>query len=116
MFSRKRPKGKHDELLLGSHVFHHVGALAVERDSHGRVATHAPQSRYAKAATAKLHRYGEGEFCKFTIPGNYPLEGVYAIISGDRPMYIGECVDLSKRYNAGYGNISPRNCFEDERI
>jgi hypothetical protein len=26
-------------------------------------------------------------------------------------MYIGECVNLSSRYNAGYGQISPRNCF-----
>jgi len=26
--------------------------------------------------------------------------------------YVGECDDLFKRYGMGYGNISPRNCFE----
>jgi len=27
-------------------------------------------------------------------------------------VYVGECVNLSSRYNNGYGNISPRNCYE----
>jgi hypothetical protein len=26
--------------------------------------------------------------------------------------YVGECASLSARFNAGYGNISPRNCFK----
>ena len=26
--------------------------------------------------------------------------------------YIGECANLSKRFNMGYGNISPKNCFK----
>jgi hypothetical protein len=25
--------------------------------------------------------------------------------------YVGECRDLVKRFNSGYGQISPRNCF-----
>jgi hypothetical protein len=29
--------------------------------------------------------------------------------------YIGECVNRSKRFNAGYGNISPKNCFKGGR-
>jgi hypothetical protein len=29
----------------------------------------------------------------------------------DRPFYIGECENLSDRFNNGYGRISPRNCF-----
>ena len=27
-------------------------------------------------------------------------------------MYIGECIDLSNRFNYGYGHIAPRACFE----
>jgi len=27
-------------------------------------------------------------------------------------MYIGETVDLYKRFNTGYGNISPKNCYQ----
>lgn len=26
--------------------------------------------------------------------------------------YVGECTNLSARFNAGYGNISPKNCFK----
>ncbi|MGE5552075.1 MAG: GIY-YIG nuclease family protein, partial [Bacteroidota bacterium] len=26
--------------------------------------------------------------------------------------YVGECEDLAVRYNTGYGQISPRNCYE----
>lgn len=29
----------------------------------------------------------------------------------DEIVYIGEGVNLYKRFNMGYGNISPRNCF-----
>ncbi len=39
------------------------------------------------------------------------MSGVYAITAGDDVKYIGECQRLSERYNMGYGNISPRNCF-----
>jgi hypothetical protein len=28
------------------------------------------------------------------------------------PQYVGECANLSARFNAGYGNISPKNCFK----
>lgn len=27
-------------------------------------------------------------------------------------MYVGLCDNLSARFNAGYGNISPKNCYE----
>ncbi len=36
---------------------------------------------------------------------------MYALVVGGAVKYVGECVDLSSRYNMGYGNISPRNCF-----
>ena len=37
--------------------------------------------------------------------------GVYALVVDDVVRYIGECEDLGKRFNAGYGNISPKNCY-----
>ena len=33
------------------------------------------------------------------------------ILLDEKPKYVGECEDLAKRWNMGYGNISPRNCF-----
>jgi hypothetical protein len=42
------------------------------------------------------------------------LAGVYAVTVDDGIVYVGECQNLSERFNArGYGTISPRNCFED---
>lgn len=37
--------------------------------------------------------------------------GVYALFLNEELMYIGQCEDFGKRYNQGYGQISPRNCF-----
>ena len=62
-----------------------------------------------------LHAYGSGPFCKFKIPNRgYETFGVYAlIIDGDQaaPRYVGKTENLAKRFNMGYGNISPKNCF-----
>ena len=37
---------------------------------------------------------------------------MYVILVDDLIEYVGECDDLFKRFGMGYGNISPRNCFE----
>ena len=71
-----------------------------------------PQSRYSNKNKLSLNRYGKGPFCKFTIPKDYKVGGVYAIIVNEELKYIGECVNLPSRFNTGYGNISPRNCFK----
>jgi len=55
--------------------------------------------------------YGKGPFGKFRIPNNYNVSGVYAVVVEGELKYIGECLNLSSRYNMGYGIISPRNCF-----
>jgi hypothetical protein len=70
-----------------------------------------PQSRYANTKQLGLNKYGAGPFCKFAISSTYAECGVYAITVNAQVMYIGECVNLSSRYNAGYGQISPRNCY-----
>ena len=41
--------------------------------------------------------------------GNYLT---FDIVTNDRLAYIGECQDFSQRFNTGYGQISPKNCFK----
>jgi len=78
-----------------------------------------------------LHTYGGGPFCSFRIHSNYTCPGMY-ILTSDRKypvcpknyvnplvvksrvvprqvfgMYIGVCTNLSDRFNAGFGCISP---------
>ncbi len=72
-----------------------------------------PQSAYRNDAGLPLNKYGAGPFCRFRIPSNIRLSGVYAIAVDGEPRYIGECANLSERYNMGYGLISPRNCFKN---
>lgn len=72
-----------------------------------------PQSRYANARQVPLNNYGSGPFCKFNIPRHHRQSGVYLIIAETGVKYVGECANLSARFNAGYGNISPKNCFKD---
>lgn len=70
-----------------------------------------PQSRYNNGKNLPVNRYGQGPFCKFRIPNGQHYSGVYAVMVGRQVKYIGECENLSSRFNMGYGNISPRNCF-----
>lgn len=70
-----------------------------------------PQARYRDAGTVPLNKYGCGPFCKFKIPWNISLSGVYALVVGKEAQYVGECTNLSSRFNMGYGNISPCICF-----
>jgi hypothetical protein len=37
---------------------------------------------------------------------------VYALTVADAARYIGECANFSARFNNGYGNISPKNCYK----
>jgi hypothetical protein len=37
---------------------------------------------------------------------------VYLLTVDEEVRYVGESADLSARFNMGYGNISPKNCFK----
>lgn len=78
----------------------------------GAVVSLMPQHRYQNAKNLLLNSYGAGPFCKFAIPRQFNVSGVYALVVEGTTKYIGECINLSSRYNSGYGNISPRNCFK----
>ncbi len=71
-----------------------------------------PQERYAKRDLYPLNKYGAGPFCKFKIPATYPHPGVYILTMAGEIRYIGETTNLSRRYNMGYGTISPKNCYK----
>lgn len=81
------------------------------RNENGEIARFEPQARFRNARALALNKFGHGPFCKFKIPTDSCLSGVYAIIVNGELKYIGECENLAARYNMGYGNISPRNCF-----
>jgi hypothetical protein len=36
------------------------------------------------------------------------MRGVYILTVNSDPHYVGECVNLSRRFNGDYGNISPK--------
>lgn len=80
-------------------------------DKDGRLIEYEPYKKYKNSAGLKLHKYGKGPFCQFRIPSNIPKDGVYIIRVDNEVKYVGECENLSSRYNTGYGQISPRNCF-----
>jgi hypothetical protein len=71
-----------------------------------------PQSRYLNTRQLPLNNYGAGPFCKFNISSRFAESGVYVLTIDDEVRYVGECANLSARFNAGYGNISPKNCFK----
>lgn len=96
---------------IGSFVFKKICNISLDREAGGSIKEFMPQSRYKNQKGLSLNNYGHGPFCKFKIPRNLNDSGVYAIVINDEIKYIGKCVNLSSRFNNGYGNISPRNCF-----
>ena len=98
-------------LSIGGYDFRYVCTIEPERDTNGVVLTFMPQAKYANADNLPLNKFGDGPFCKFKIPKNMESPGVYALVEANDIKYIGECVALSSRFNMGYGNIFPRNCF-----
>lgn len=86
--------------------------LTPDKEAAGQVLSVLPQERYKNARNLPLNAYGVGPFCKFRVPKQFKTSGVYALVVEGSIKYIGECINLSTRYNSGYGNISPRNCFK----
>jgi hypothetical protein len=96
---------------IGERDFAFVGSLLPERDAAGAILEFGPQARYERADLVRLHADGAGTFCRFRIGAPNGLAGVYALVVDGSVRYIGECADLRQRFNAGYGTISPKNCY-----
>ncbi len=99
---------------LLSYEFHFVQNITPVIDRNGNVQEFHPQDKYNKKDQYKLHKYGDGAFCRFSID---PLKwsgvsGIYAYFIDDRLVYIGQALDLAKRFNQGYGYIAPRACYD----
>ena len=97
--------------ILGHYSFEFVGFLEPDCDANGGVLRLLPQPNYAKASTFGLHRYGDGPFCRFRWNAT-SRAGVYAFLVGHDARYVGECINLASRFNSGYGQISPKNCYK----
>ena len=99
-------------MKLGDHEFEYVCDIEPLRETDGSLRHHMSQGRYINARNLPLNRYGSGPFCKFRIPNRLEVSGVYVLTVDGAPRYVCECANLSARFNAGYGNISPKNCFK----
>lgn len=105
-----------DRVTISDIAFKVVASLAPERDDHGAIREIDPRHRYAKRDSVALHVHGQGPFCKFRVAVDRQLAGIYALVVDGSVKYIGQTEDLSKRFNQGYGHISPRNCFVRGRV
>jgi len=100
-------------LTVGNYNFVYVCEINPKLDSNLQILELLPQDRYENKKNLRLNKYGKGPFCKFSIDRKYSgKSGVYVISINDVIQYVGECDDFFKRFGMGYGNISPRNCFE----
>ncbi len=97
---------------INGHKFERVSDIQPEQNPDGTLREFMPQERYLNAKQLPLNTYGTGPFCKFKISNRYGVSGVYVLTIDGVVMYVGECANLSARFNAGYGNISPKNCFK----
>jgi hypothetical protein len=97
---------------VGGYDFRRVGDIEPITAPDGSARQFMPQERYKNVRMLPLNRYGAGPFCKFTISSRFQESGVYFLMIADEIKYAGECVNLSARFNTGYGNISPKNCFK----
>lgn len=58
----------------------------------------------------KKNKYGDRDYCLFQIEYPEKTSGVYLWVVDNEIIYIGETDDLFKRFNSGYGKITPYNC------
>jgi hypothetical protein len=97
---------------IAGYEFEFVGHIEPVRGVDGSVCQFMPQGRYKNTRNLPLNSYGAGPFCKFRITNQVRVSGVYVLSIGGALRYVGECANLSARFNTGYGNISPKNCFK----
>lgn len=101
-------------VILNNYVFDYIEDLIPEYDSKGNIVTYSPQDLYNNKKNLPLLPEAENNarFCRFRVCNASPCSGVYAWIVDGAPIYIGETRNFKMRFNSGYGNISPRNCFK----
>lgn len=99
-----------DKIVVCGYEFYFLQHLSPKCDANGHIVKYYPQNNYDNIKHLPLSNYGNGAFCSFSInAGNWP--GVYLWVVDGEIIYIGETASLQKRFNMGYGSISPRNCY-----
>ena len=97
--------------------FEFICKIEPHTNSKGEIKKIYPHRDYDDKENKELLEVGTGPFCKFKIPkDNDKRSGVYYLLVNEEIKYIGECKNLLNRFNWGYGNISPRNCYKGGQI
>lgn len=87
--------------LICGYQFRLVANLEAERDSRGNVVEFDPRGPVGGSLS-------DAPFCRFAFPTNLNRGGVYAVTVDDRPVYVGQTNNLSRRFGPGeYGHIEP---------
>lgn len=98
--------------ILLNYNFEFVQDIIPKLDCNGNIKELFPQSRYIKKENSQLGKYGNGAFCHFSIDNKWKaISGVYVFYIENNLVYIGQTINFAQRFNNGYGNISPRNCY-----
>lgn len=104
-------------MKIEDYEFNFICKIVPNTDNLGKFLEFLPQQRYENKKNYPLNKYGKGSFCKFSIDRKFSgKSGVYIISVNEKIQYVGECDDFHKRFVMGYGNISPRNCFEGGQL
>lgn len=96
-----------------------VYQISPELDSEGNVAEFTPAERYKNSQGLSLNAYGQGPFCKFSVPEHLPefgslrIFGIYDLVDDSGRVLHSDirenlCDHISKRH----GRIAPRDCYE----
>lgn len=101
-----------DFMKIGNYEFDYIETIEIKEKITKEKPEH-PAERYKKKNKKNLPLLQEGllDFCKFKLQNAKDVCGVYAWVINDEVVYIGEAINFRKRFNMGYGIISPRNCF-----
>ena len=100
-----------DEVMnVCGYPFRFLQEIMPECDGNGNLIDYYPQNDYLGKDRKRLNQYGAGAFCRFSIRAQ-DVPGVYLWVVDGGIIYIGETVKLRQRFNAGYGNIQPVNCY-----
>ena len=104
------PTFKTDNMDVCGYTFSFLQDLVPKCGADGKAIKYYPQDDYDNKSGLGLHSHGKGAFCRFNIKADN-WAGVYLWILDGEIIYIGETAGLQQRFNTGYGNISPRNCY-----
>ena len=100
-------------MKIGNYDFNYIETIELTEKIKKDDPAH-PAERYKMKNTKKMLLLDEGhlDFCKFKLKNAKDVCGVYAWVINNEVVYIGEAKNIKKRFNTGYGIISPRNCYQ----